>query len=580
MSIGSQNNLKFDLNLIKHIKIESVCLIIFAVVLLWFMSVFNGGLIAHPAPYNYNAGDMFTYAIYAEAAKFEGDTTYLPIYLSQGVPEILNTFVVTGAFIAAELSLFTGIESYDFIMQVTLLFLVLSIFMIFSFLNRISGKWAIFALPMSLLVFKWPFQYAITWGMCGSPITMLFAIVGLFCMRHLTKRYMFIILGILNGAGFLAHARETLMFNLGIALYFLVRLIKEKIPQDIIAKPSRIVELLKENETLVSLRNYLFSIFITLLMMFKYYPILLSFLFAKSAKYAYGTSNNLISYMPPWLPHHVYFSQFGFFKYIIFIGVIVGILFILFKKTKTTDLILTMSIMFLLNGFFSILGNKTTQVPHLFPILLMPLTGLVLFILFAYLKKIIKYSSLIALALFLIILIPTIIYHYPNQVSEYAFADPPSWEAVKWIQSNVNDSEKILILYGDKHTQDTIFYMMRKNQFRTNREEYLQKVSSNQISSNISASGYVLAEYFRKINGTYSYNSSANSIKMEKPVCYYDYVYSDKISRIPQIQAYTLKLLDKLVKESNFIPVFQNGQVIILKNNNVGGKCFTDEVVA
>lgn len=546
------------------------------------MAVFDGGLLLHEAPYNYAAGDMFTFAVYADFAKFEDDLTHVPTYISQGIGGVVTTFSMIGSLIAAQLALFIGAESYDFIIHLSLVFIVLSILIIFQFLRKIDLRLAILALPLSLLVFKWPFQYTITWGMQLSNINMLFVVVSLFCLLNLNKRYMFIVLGIMNGAGFLAHARETLMFNTCVALYFLVRFLKEKIPQEIIKNPSMIKTMLKENETVISFKNYLFSIPIMLLMMFRYLPLLFIFLYNKSPIVGHGIGSYLILYMPPRLRHHVYFPQFGFFEYLIYIGVIIGLYFLIFKKSRIMDIIMAFGIMFVLSGFFSILSNKTTQIRHLFPILLIPLVGITLFVLYSSLKKTIKIkSALIFLVLFLLVLIPTAAYHSPDQVSEYAFSDPYTWEGIRWVRSNVGDEDKVVILYGDRHGQESMFYMMLKNQFRTYRESYLDKVSKNILSSDIITTGIIMAEFIVK-NGTEGYVSRDRLIfnRKNKSICDYDYVYSDKISIYPEVQEYTIRLMKKLIDENNFVVVFQNDLVIILKNNNVGGPCFKDEVLS
>ncbi|MBN1645267.1 hypothetical protein JW851_04515 [Candidatus Woesearchaeota archaeon] len=568
---------------VKKIKIEFIFLIIFLIIMLKFMSFFNAGLLEHDAPFNYNAGDMFTCSVYAEMAKLESDISHLPFYLSQGTPGVITTFSMISGIIAGQLSLFTGLETHEFIMHSTLLFIVLSTLMVFYFLKKIDLRLAILSLPLSLLVFKWPFQYTITWGMCLSPATMLFAVVGLFCILHLNKRYMFIFLGIMNGAGFLAHARETLMFNTGVALYFLVRFLKEKILQKIIKNPKGIITLLKENVTLIALRNYILSIPIMLLMMFHYIPILFMFLYIKSAAHGYAQVNSiLIQYMPPWLPHHVYLWQFGFFKYLLIIGIIIGLGFLIFKKIRTIDIIISVSFMFAFNGLFSVLGNKTTQIGHLFPILLMPITGLTLFIIYLFLKKIIKIKLapvFIFSVLFLATLIPTYMYHAPTPLGGYAFADPYTWEAFKWVRDNVDDDEKILVLYGDRYNQETVFYMMLKNQFRTYIDYYVKKASEGVLTSTMQVRGFILAETFFKENGTYV-EKERKFVSMMHSLCNYEYLYTDKVSRSPPIQKYTLKLLEKLINENNFVPVFQNNLVVILKNNNLGGDCFEDEALS
>lgn len=582
--IISDDNIELKLNsgILRKIKIEWVLFAIFIIVLLKFMAVFDGGLLLHEAPYNYAAGDMFTFAVYADFARFENDLTRVPTYISQGITGVVTSFSMIGSIIAAELAQFIGAESYDFIIHLSLVFIVLSILIIFEFLRKIDVRLAVLSLPLSLLVFKWPFQYTITWGMQISNINMIFVVISLFCLLYLNKRYMFIVLGIMNGAGFLAHARETLMFNTAVALYFLVRFIKEKIPQEIIKNPSVIKTLLKENETVVSFRNYLFSIPVMMMMMYRHFPFLFILLYEKSAVAGYGTSNYLIAYMPPWLRHHVYFLQFGFFEYIIYIGVIISLYFLIFKKLRIMDIIIAFGIMFMFNGFFSILGNKTTQIRHLFPILLMPLVGLALYLAYSSIKKSIKIrSALIFAVLFLLVLIPTVAYHSPEKVSEYAFSDPYTWEGMKWVRSNVADNEKVLVLYGDRYGQESMFYMMLKNQFRTWQEWYLEQVSKKNLSSTVVASGVIMAEYIVKSeSGRYVSKDRAVFSRMRQSLCDYDYIYSDKISRYPQVQEYTAKLLNKLIKENKFVIVFQNDLVVILKNNNVGGECFKDEVLA
>ena len=329
--------LKFKTDFFKKVRLEFVLLVIFAIILLKFISVFDGGLLAHPAPYNHLAGDMFNIGIYADFVKYENDLATLPFYLSQGVKNVVNIFSMTGPIITAQLSQFTGIESYDFTMHISLLFIILSTAILYIFLRKIDNKLALLSLPLSLLVFKWPFQYAITWGMHMSNVNMIFIVVSLFCLFYLDKKYIFIVLGIMNGAGFLSHARETLMFNTGVALYFLVRLIKEKILINLAKNPASIKNYLKENTTIISLKNYIYSVPVMLIFMYRYFPILGSFLYRKSTTLLYGT-NQLFAYLPqtktvsPNVFHHVFFPHFLFYQYLLVIGLIAAIYFLIFKN--------------------------------------------------------------------------------------------------------------------------------------------------------------------------------------------------------------------------------------------------------
>ncbi len=570
-------NPKLNLNFLKKSKIDIVLLILFFIVLLKFMSAFDGGYLIHrDGPYNFAAGDMFTFAAFADIARYQEDMTKQPPYMAAGQTDAVNFFSMIGAIINAQLSGFLDADTYNFVIHLNLLFMVFSILIIFYFVRKIDIKIALFGLPLSLLVFKWSFQYAITWGMHGSTINMLFIVASLLCLYHLDKKYVFILLGILNGAGVLAHAREFLMFNLGVALYFLIRLIKENIIVDLLKKPSDFIKYFTENKTAISLKNYIFSIPVTMLMMFRILPVLGPFLGGSNAM----SSAPIVIYDPPKSFHHVFFYQFGFYQYLIIIGALLAIYLIFTEKSRKMDIILSFCIMFLLSGFFSILNNKTSQIRHLFPILLMPLVGLLVYFVYSQLKKTIKVNSDFILAgLFLVILIPTATYHSPGGVSEYAFSDPYTWEGMSWITQNVKDSENVLILYGDRHTQPNMFALTRKPHYFTLRDPYLEKVSRGVLSSSVLTEGDFPHFYARQPKFNELQIILPRVEQKIKSMCSYEYVYSDKVSSSRKVEAYTQQILMKLINDNKFTVAFQNDLAVILKNSDVRQKCFDDEAM-
>lgn len=575
----SKEGLTFKINpdFLKKAKSDVVLLILFLIILLKFMSVFDGGYLIHQnGPYNFAAGDMFTFVAFADIARYQEDMTKQPPYMAAGQTDAVNFFSMFGAIINAQLSSFLNAETHNFVIHLNLLFMVFSILIIFYFVSKININAALLGLPLSLLVFKWPFQYAITWGMHGSTINMLYIATSLFCLYYLNKKYVFILLGILNGAGVLAHAREFLMFNIGIALYFLIRLIKENIAADLIRNPCNIKRYLMENKTVVSLRNYVFSIPITMLMMFRILPVLKPFL---SGSNAMGSSS-LVMYSPPTSFHHVFFNQFGFYQYLIILGTILGIYLLFAGKDRKTDVILSFCFIFLLSGFFSILNNKTSQIRHLFPILLMPLIGLLIYFVYSQLKKTTKVNSgFILTVLFLALLIPTAVYHSPATVKDYSFSDPYTWEGMSWITQNVKDSENILILYGDRHTQPNMFALTRKPHYFALRDPYLEKVSKGFLTSSVLIEGDFPHFYARQTKFNELKIVTPHVEQKIKSICDYEYIYSDKVSSDKKIQAYTQQILMKLIDENKFTAVFQNELAVILKNPDVGQKCFNDEAM-
>lgn len=569
--------IKINPSFFKKIRIEAIAVVVFFIILFNFLTVFDGGYLVHEnGPYNFAAGDMFTFVAFADLAKYQEDLTKQPAYMAAGNQDAVNFFSITGGLIEAQLSNFIGAESYDFIIHLNLLFMILSTLIIFYFVSKIDLRLAVFGLPLSLLLFKWPFQYAITWGMHGSSINLLFVAASLLCLYYLDQKYVFILLGILNGAGVLAHAREFLMFNLGVALYFLIRLIKEKTFISLFRNPLSIKNLLKENKTIISLRNYIFSIPITLLMMFRILPVFGQFMYGSNTM---GPSS-IIKYDPPNQFHHVFFNQFGFYQYLIVIGIVIAAYLIFTEKSRKMDIILSFSLMFLLNGFFRILNNKTSQIRHLFPILLMPLVGLVLYFACAQLKKLTKINKgIIFSVFFLLITIPTAIKFMPDPVSDYAFSNPYNYEGMVWLRNNQKETETTLMLYGDGYTQPNMFTLTRKVHYLVIPEKYIEKINKKILSSKVIQRGDIVHFYARQPKFNELQIITPTVVEKEASICDYDYVYSDKFSQNKKIQDYTQKLLSKLINDNKFVIVFQNDLMVILKNKEVGEKCFDDEVI-
>ena len=181
--------------------------------------------------------------------------------------------------------------------------------------------------------------------------------------------------------------------------------------------------------------------------------------------------------------------------------------------------------------------------------------------------------------MFLGIIIITAIYFTPESTSDYPFSDPYTWDAIKWIRLNVENDAKTLILFGDRHNQETMFYLTLKNQFRTNRDKYFEQISKNIISSKVITQGVIFGEFYVRVNNTIVEKDRSIFSNVKESLCDYNYIYSDKYSQIPQVQTYVIKSLEKLIKENNFVVVYQNDLVVILQNNDIGGICFEDEVL-
>ena len=409
-------------------------------------------------------------------------------------------------------------------------------------------------------------------------MNLLFIVASLFAVLHLKKRYMFIALGILNGAGFLSHARETLMFNIGIAIYFILMLIFERKSIKAVFKKeqvSKFVAFFKVS----CIRNivlYIASVPITLIFMFRHLPVLGVFKSSASVGITSSWITKFVNYCPQSKFHHVFMSHFGFYKILIFLGVIFGLYFLFKKKNKLMTLTYSFSIAFLLVGYFCVLGNKTTQIRHLWPLVLMAFVGFVAYFAYLLISQKIKSKKIrivVVVAIFLLLLVPTLVHHKPQKSSEYGFSDPYTWGTMMWIKDNVPQEDTVLEFYGDRHHQITMFYLMKKNFEQVEPKGLIEKIQVNNMSNDFNIFWNVLHFYMikdekeglkvipRPYNLTHSFES----------VCDYEYLFSDKISQNQVVQDYVVRYLNKIIQEGLFVPVYENELSVVLKN--AGGDC-------
>jgi len=134
---GDDVSVELNIKKISSKHIEIVALILFFIVLISFTSIFDNGLFAHrDGPVNLNAGDMYTFAAYADVARFSSDMKENPAHLSGGFPDTVNFFPPIAGILAAQIGDFVGVESYDLIVHLNILFLILSAAIIYLFIIK------------------------------------------------------------------------------------------------------------------------------------------------------------------------------------------------------------------------------------------------------------------------------------------------------------------------------------------------------------------------------------------------------------------------------------------------------------
>lgn len=544
-----ENN-KISFAFIKKINLEILFLLIFVGAMLFMTSVFDGGKLVHDSPYQYVAGDMFFLLSGADWIADSEDVTKYPAYLAGGADNQFPGLPPLFPIVTAAISDLSGIANYDVLFHLNILFNVLIIGGVYLALRKINVPLAILGIPVSLLIFKWPFNYSITWGMQMANMNFFFIIVAIVIFIFLDMPGIFLIFGVLNAGSFFSHMRELITFGLGLGLYFLFTLVKR-------------------NFDWIRLKKTLYSFIVSGIIVSYYLPIL-----RNMVKMNTGGQGSIISYCPAMthVPHFVILNDIGLFKWLFILGICIAVIMCIIKKKITLEylVILTFGFACIFTSYFCIVGNKTSHMRNFLPFyaaLFIPLVLLFNPALFHSYKKIIAFFG----SILLLLLVVTS--HFPEKIGEYAVSNPLTWQSFDWIKSNTEPNATVLTLYGDNFYQYTLFFSMKRTIYETDRDAYIKSIQANTISPTLlTYKRYLGKKLVRDGNSLVDAGYGLANVS----VCNVDYVYSNKVSQIAPIQEYTTNLLNILINEANFSKIYDNQLAVLLKNNDVGGSCFKE----
>jgi len=532
--------------LLKKINWEVLFILIFLGFLLNGISIFNGGQLSHETPYQFVAGDMFWLLNEAENIKdsefiFDRQAEYT------NSKKLFNSFPFFQPLYIAQISYITGLKTHDALFHGNLFLMIFNVLLTYLLFRKINKNLATLSIPLSLFVFTWPFTFNITWGMQMSNMNFFMALIGLLVFTELEKKKMFIILGIINTAGIFSHVRETIIFNLGILLYFVITILRNKFSKQIFKK-------------------YIYSILVTCLIMFYFLPILHGY-------YGGYGSSTILKYCPgnPDSIHYLSLDNLSWFKYPIYLGLILSVFSIFTIKNKNQLKILAFAYVLLFARNFCFIGNKYTQIAH-FTYLISIIFAGIFFVNIAKIAKIKNKKIIYVLGVVLLILV---LYLIPIQTTppSYAVSNPETWNAFEWIHPNLKKDATILFVYGDNFYQSTLFYGSKRRMDYIEPREFYATIQKNQLTPEFKISKGVLGPLLNR-TGFFTIEKHTAEMLINGTICDYNYAYYNKVSREPIVQQYVGEINKILTEELNFQLVFENQLVQILKNPNPGGDCF------
>ena len=232
-----------------------------------------------------------------------------------------------------------------------------------------------------------------------------------------------------------------------------------------------------------------------------------------------------------------------------------------------------MFLTFVFTSNFCLLGNKTSQIRHFYPLTLAFFLGLFIWIIISKIPIPKNARNVFILLISIALMIFLLINFFPDPVPEYAVSNPFTHQAFNWVRDNLNGTDRIFYMYGDNHYQWSLFFLPMKIHDLVDQKEFIQKVQQNDLTSEFKVRKGSLGFYFKR---TSFFNLEFYGIDFfeNNTICDYEYIYLNHVTRYPPVNKYVQELVNIAVNELKFKEIYKNQLVTILKNPNVGGVCF------
>jgi hypothetical protein len=516
--------------------------------------------LSHEFPYGYLASDAFQHQIRAEAIKDAGNYVYDADYVAGGNKDAIGFYMPILNHLAVLFSNVTGLEVYDSILFLVFFFISIVPIIFYLIVRGFSKSIATIVLPFSLLIFSPGAYSSILWGNWPNQIGFFFLSMIFLAVYYLKIKGSFLWLGIFLAGAMLSHASEAYIGVLFVGLYLLLILITKKFEVKIL---KRIV--------FAGIIAFIFS---------AYYYIIFRFTLGKLNPVTFGI-------VKEGLEPTFQFSSYGWPLIMLFV---VGIVFsfMLFKKGSYAIFVGAFITVLGLGNYFGI-GRIAFRIRALWPIFTSLFIGIAIYMIlkFAIRKHKLVYAYSVALIFLLIfsgyIKIPSFPYYQP--VKNQGMMDMYHWEAYKYLEKNTDREAKVMFLYGDTYSQTSILRSGKRVHYLVYPKEINSKLNDKVISryyiSRITGDNIGSYYAYRKSLFDFGYHyiedgGRDNEVR-ERDICNVSYVVFDMVGNQQALAEYNKLIANHLVNNDWIKPVFNNGVVGILYNENIGKECIPDE---
>ncbi len=537
---------------------EKIILVIFLVILLFIGpgSIFSHQL-KHDFPYGYSASDAFQHQTRAEAIKDAGNFRNEASYISFGLEGLVGRYPPTLYHLAVIFSYASGMEVYDSIYFIVLLFSVVGAAMMYFIIRNFNKNAALISLPLMILIFASPPSMGFSWGHWPSLLAQVFLIAFAWCIVNIELKNSYFLIALILAAIALTHTSEAVFAAIFIAIFFIFKLITGKLEKN-------------------SVKNISIGI-AAFLIVSSYYLIIFMNTWAKAQPYSF-------SVMPAWEGNPgFYIMGFG----ILLIFIVIGIVFSLLK-IKDIHAALIFAFAMLLSGFLNYAGFDTRafQIRFFWPIYLSVFFGFGVYMIMKILIK--QWNQIYSLAVLFVFIMPLIglikiplVPYYENNGFQ-GLMDPYHWDALKWLSEKTEPDAKIYFFYGDIYGQDALLRNSKRTHYQADPKNFVQALQNSSIRK----------AYVSELPGDsggrpvvrkriFDFEDVVSSKPQEfffgpQNICNFDYLVFDKASQQQALAQYNMLIASELLKKEFIEIVQENKAVVILKNNKVGADCIEE----
>lgn len=547
-------------------NLNSILLLLVVFLLFFLAAKLIDNKLSHEYPYGYLASDAFWDLTEIEFISKEGNYKYEPPWKCAGFEDCFGYTIAVWYHVASVFSLISGLEPHVLAPFLSLFFSILASLIAFFIIKKINYKLALFSTPLIFFLYTQNFKLLYIWGYWDVILANLFLFCAILCMLNIKTKRVEYALGIFIAGTFMTHLVEF-AYLLGLAvLYAIFMFINKKYG---------------------SLKKLGIAYALSFIIMF--YFILNQYIGTFLTQNKGSISFQAAGKVDWWVP---VFQNFGLFKYIIIIGIIIILisLFYKFRKKEENSLVYLAFIYLALVCVFNYLplghfSSKAFTMRFLWPIILAPAFGMVVYQIYLILTRYLKTNkSLTFLLLFFAVTLSTFIYVNKDVGAVGSMMNRDSWDAFNWLRENTKEDVKVLYVYGDYYTQSayllsghrTPYYIITSSIM----DHLKNKKITNQIRIDVACCPDTMYSYRSSFLGLTSHlnEENYNMYINNSNFCDFDYYHFDKFSRYQELIHYNQILAGFLLNNMGFEKVYENNFVIILKKpRELGGRCLPDE---